>query len=91
VTPTPETGYVLNINVQNMKRFLEKMKNFSENSLMNSLILLDEFGIAVRCISKCVKRFKVKNIPFHREVKGVKGLVANCFVFIYVSFFLKKV
>ena len=71
-----------------MKRFLEKMKNFSENSLMNSLILLDEFGIAVRCISKCVKRFEVKNIPFHREVKG---LMANCFVFIYVSFFLKKV
>lgn len=71
-----------------MKRFLEKMKNFSENSLMNSLILLDEFGIAVRCISKCVKRFKVKNIPFHREVKG---FMANCFVFIYVSFFLKKV
>jgi hypothetical protein len=35
VSPTPETGYVLNINVQNMKRFLEKMKNFSENSLMN--------------------------------------------------------
>jgi hypothetical protein len=88
VTPTPETGYVLNINVQNMKRFLEKMKNFSENSLMNSLILLDKFGIAVRCILKCVKRFKVKNIPFHREVKG---LMANCFVFIYVSFFLKKV
>ena len=74
-----------------MKRFLEKMKNFSENSLMNSLILLDEFGIAVRCISKCVKRFEVKNIPFHREVKGVKGVMANCFVFIYVSFFLKKV
>ena len=71
-----------------MKRFLEKMKNFSENSLMNSLILLDEFGIAVRCISKCVKRLKVKNIPFHREVKG---LMANCFVFIYMSFFLKKV
>lgn len=71
-----------------MKRFLEKMKNFSENSLMNSLILLDEFGIAVRCISKCVKRFKVKNIPFHREVKD---FMANCFVFIYVSFFLKKV
>ena len=71
-----------------MKRFLEKMKNFSENSLMNSLILLDEFGIAVRCISKCVKRFEVKNIPFHREGKG---LMANCFVFIYVSFFLKKV
>ena len=62
-----------------MKRFLEKMKNFSENSLMNSLILLDKFGIAVRCISKCVKRFKVKNIPFHQEVKG---LMANCFVFI---------
>ncbi len=74
-----------------MKRFLEKMKNFSENSLMNSLILLDEFGIAVRCISKCVKRFKVKKYSISLRGKGANGLMANCFVFIYMSFFLKKV